>query len=365
MSRFFVGAIVLFPGCQFLCTSQPSGVLQPLLPGMQLWSHSEVVIGETTGRILALGDWGCGLDIPAGCATAEGQRDVAKAMGQHAGNTSVDFVLNLGDSFYPYGVEFFQDQKFNSTFTDMYSSEHLEVPWYGVLGNHDWRRNASALVTKRGRWQIPSLAYTLKGRANGIPFTFFMIDSNAVLRTNICHGRNSSSWGPLSPAESEICQQGLAASFAEQKRWLQDELRKAEGELKIVVSHHPVYSTGRWAFAGNNEDISLEEDLDPILHQEKVHAYISGHDHIFAHYARSDIDYFVMGASGGEFEDQPRYEATNATVIAERPMTFGFSQLDINRTHFCFSFLDAKIAAPNYQYCKRHSVLAADVSFSV
>merc|ERR1712050_509678 len=91
------------------------------------------------------------------------QRAVAQAMGVHASVAPVDFLINTGDSFYPFGLASHDDPQWNSTFESVYIDRSLQVPWYGVLGNHDWRRNVSALVTSRGRWRIPAMSYIVRG----------------------------------------------------------------------------------------------------------------------------------------------------------------------------------------------------------
>jgi acid phosphatase len=358
-------ALYVFLPARYLSKPNPSVHSQVVLTGMPHWSTAEVHLGDINGEILSIGDWGCGGEIPDGCPAegAKGQQRVAREMGMHAKSNPIDFVLNLGDSFYPTGVSSLEDEQWNSTFADVYTSEHLKVPWYGVLGNHDWVRNASALVTMQKRWRIPALGYTMKGRAKGVPFTFFMLDTNAVLRNDICARRNKSDWGPMPSEDVQICEEALAAAFHNQLEWLDQELYKAQGDLKIVVAHEPIYATGRWAFEANNLDTSLQESLDPLLHKHGVHTYISGHDHLFEHLSHKGIDYFISGAAGGESDCHGRHQPTIAKVNKVLPCTFGHSRITINQTDLCIMFNSDGMVKPNYKYCKSHGVhpqMAAD-----
>jgi hypothetical protein len=70
----------------------------------------------------------------------------------------------------------------------------------------------------------------------------------------------------------------------------------------IVVGHYPIYS------AGSHGDMSeLSTYLLPLLIKYKVHAYVSGHDHISEHLRRDGIEYFVAGA--GSMTDQLKYSS--------------------------------------------------------
>jgi len=87
---------------------------------------------------LVLGDWGgCGF----GCC-CEMQQEVADKMAQFVRqrkqerpHSTLLFVLALGDNFYWSGAT---AAHFNQTWLDVYAPELLEVPWFAVMGNHDY-----------------------------------------------------------------------------------------------------------------------------------------------------------------------------------------------------------------------------------
>lgn len=89
--------------------------------------------------LLAIGDWGVVQGEDAGV--------VPLAMAKFTGSDSA-VVLNLGDSFYPDGVT--NDVEFLSRETAYASmfGEHLAAQqWHSVLGNHDYRGNATLVST--------------------------------------------------------------------------------------------------------------------------------------------------------------------------------------------------------------------------
>lgn len=87
---------------------------------------------------LVIGDWGgCGF----GCC-CELQKQVADKMLEYVvqrktanPRSTLLFVLSLGDNFYWAGAT---EAHFNETWFQSYASELTEVPWFNVLGNHDF-----------------------------------------------------------------------------------------------------------------------------------------------------------------------------------------------------------------------------------
>ena len=85
---------------------------------------------EYTTRFLVVGDWG-----------REGQyhqKEVALQMALVGEIFRPNFVISTGDNFYPSGLKRVNDTAVSRTFTDIYDYPSLQVPWYAVLGNHDY-----------------------------------------------------------------------------------------------------------------------------------------------------------------------------------------------------------------------------------
>jgi hypothetical protein len=69
---------------------------------------------------------------------AAGQRAVAAAMGDVCARRGCDLILYLGDNFYPTGVTSTTDAQWTTKFEDVYVAPSLAVPFWPVLGNHDY-----------------------------------------------------------------------------------------------------------------------------------------------------------------------------------------------------------------------------------
>lgn len=292
-------------------------------------------------EFLILGDWGCGRTGCAQYGGAAGQYAVADAMAVSATDDPVDFVMNVGDGMYYYGVERLDDSKFNDTFTSVYDYPSLQVPWYGVLGNHEWKMNASVLVTNYLNWRIPALGYTMSGSVGGIPITFFFVDTNRAEFEEICSARSESKWGPLTEEETDACQQEILTVFPQVIDWLRTQLLIANGHIKIVVGHEPVYASGRWAFNRPSSEGVLAEAFQSLFDTYSVDAYIGGHDHVMEHLFFSKTNFFIVGNSGvggADWEDQPIFRATPAESKQVVSKAFGFARASVNATEFCIDF---------------------------
>jgi tartrate-resistant acid phosphatase type 5 len=56
----------------------------------------------------------------------------------------IEFIINLGDSFYPAGVESVTDPQWYSRFESIFDPDILNMPFYSILGNHDYQGNINA-----------------------------------------------------------------------------------------------------------------------------------------------------------------------------------------------------------------------------
>ena len=109
---------------------------------------------------------------------------VAKSFAASAEALKAQFVLNTGDNFYYYGVKSTSDPMWENTFEQIYTQDSLMVPWYGVLGNHDYGYNPTAQTQykspNKDRWYLPSLYYTKRIELgnSGQYVTLIMIDTS-------------------------------------------------------------------------------------------------------------------------------------------------------------------------------------------
>ena len=64
------------------------------------------------------------------------------------------------------GVQNETDPLWSSAYKNVYTSPHLQIPWYVILGNHDYIQNEQAQIdyykNKRdSRWTMPDHVYNV------------------------------------------------------------------------------------------------------------------------------------------------------------------------------------------------------------
>ncbi len=234
-------------------------------------------------QFITVGDFGTG---------GMGQRAVAFGMAEKARVDPVEIVLLLGDNFYENGVESVHDKQFQSKFEDMYGQSSLQVPFYAVLGNHDYRGNPEAQVEYTGlstRWKMPARYYTFSQPVDdSTGVQFFALNTN-----------------PIAAGEAQA---------TEQIAWLKSELEKSPARWKIVFGHHPLYSGG---YHGEDQETrTLRAALESII-ESKIDLYISGHDHDqqFIKPGNKHVYYLISGTGSQcrdvEWKDDTIYASTN------------------------------------------------------
>lgn len=178
-----------------------------------------------------------------------------------------EFVLTTGDNNYNDGAASSIDANIGQYYHDFiapyrgsYGEGARDNRFFPALGNHDWR--TSSLKPFTDYFVLPGNEryYTVSIG----PVDVFVVDSD-----------------PHEPDGVEV--------GSTQAQWLQRSLAAADGPWKLVVMHHPPYSSGRHG---------SEEDLRWPYREWGATAVIAGHDH---HYERVEVDgllYFVNGLGG-------------------------------------------------------------------
>ncbi len=206
-------------------------------------------------RFVAIGDCGKG---------NEGQIQVAEAIRQKCAQSGCDFVQMLGDNFYESGVTSVDDPQWQLKFEQPYAN--VTVPFWAVLGNHDyggnglgnepWRADVQvAYSQKSNKWRMPARYYGHQLAH----VDFFGLDTNSA----------------------------MFAQHDEQKQDMSGWISASTSPWKIAFGHHPYRSNGPHGNAGSYEGLPFVplvngegvKDLldDSVCGQADV--YISAHDH--------------------------------------------------------------------------------------
>ena len=201
-----------------------------------------------TLRWLALADSGSG---------DSNQRAVGAQMAAVHRQRPVDLVVLGGDNIYPSGDMALIEATFRRPYAELLAAG---VPFHAVLGNHDIR-------TANGNPQVAYPPFGMAGRFYNLrrgPVEFLMLDTN------------------------------VNADWQRQLAWLRTVLARSTAPWKVVVGHHPIYSSGLY---GN--DPVLQAKFAALMQKHGVQLYINGHEHNYERSVPIDgITYLVVGGGG-------------------------------------------------------------------
>ncbi len=231
------------------------------------------------------------------------QKLVADQMEAYSVQFDPKFIISTGDNFYDNGVASTQDPHWYLSFETIYAKGGLTCPWYPVLGNHDYHGNPQAQIdyTKISRrWVLPSRYHTFVQKvAEGVSARFVFIDTSPFIEK----------YYKEPDKYSDLTKQDTARQWA----WLDSVLSHSKERWKIVVGHHPVYSSS----PKHGDQPELQKRLKPMLEKYGVQFYFCGHDHDLQHNqpTGSKVAYILSGA-GSEIRPSARYEHTRFVVSA-------------------------------------------------
>lgn len=209
------------------------------------------------------------------------QKPIAELMGKMAEKVGVECVVAAGDIHHFEGVQSINDPLWMTNYEMVYSHPELMIPWYPILGNHEYRGNTQAVLDYSGvsaRWVMPDRYYTTVLEKDGITVRLVMLDTTPLIGKY----RNKSDKYP------DACGQDAD----KQLTWIDSVLASAREDWVLVVGHHPIHAD---TSKDESERTDLQTCLEPILREHKVDMYLCGHIHNFQHIRKSgsDIDYVV------------------------------------------------------------------------
>jgi len=224
-------------------------------------------------HFLAIGDWGRNGEFL--------QLEVAKQMGQWAASHPNNFVISVGDNFYPKGVVSEHDPLLNFSFENIYTAHSLQCDWYPILGNHDYGSDPDAQIRYSKisrRWNMPAKYYSKEvslGTGND-KVLFVFIDTQPIIYQ-------------MREQEPE-----------KQIEWLKQTLKQASADVKwkVVVGHHPHYTVG--PRIKNYDTLAIRKALAPVFEECKVDIYLAGHDHSLQHLKPEGQTHLFISGAGSE-----------------------------------------------------------------
>jgi len=255
---------------------------------------------ENALNFFVISDWGW--------SGEKDQQVVANGMAAQADDINPQFIVSCGDNFQIAGVTSTTDPLWKSNFENVYTQKSLQVDWFPVLGNHDYKGNTQAQIDYSNispRWKLEDHYYTFVRKINdSISARFIFMDTPPLVEQYHTKG-----------GYPDVA----AQDTAKQIQWLKDVLANSKEQWKVVFGHHPVYSASKT----HGDTPEMIQRVKPLL--EKYHAqfYFCGHDHDFQHLREKgkDVDYVVTGTGG-----EPRPCSMDAQSIYSHTAA-GFSEV--------------------------------------
>jgi tartrate-resistant acid phosphatase type 5 len=223
----------------------------------------------TSVRFLVVGDWG----RDGFCC----QRDVAHEMARAAATIRPNFVANSGDSFYEYGLESEFEEQVKTSWEHIYLKHDSlkQLEWFSVLGNHEYRGSVPAVlrVNKVNPKFVMSdrfYDHVFRSEDGSFSLHFFFIDTNPMIKAYHQSGYDDRADTMLNHKD------GISTQWSrvdEQINWLSDGLNKSTAQVKVVMGHHPVFTSGSHY---HEDELFLRNTLSPIFERNNVLVYFSG-----------------------------------------------------------------------------------------
>lgn len=225
MPRRLAGFVAALSIALVSCSPNPTKPLSP----RPLASPSETQVVPTPSemrlRFAAVGDIGDG---------SANEAAVAAAIARSHSSRRFDLLLLVGDLIYPEGDPAQYEEKFAKPYAPV---TDLGIEIRAVLGNHDVLTDPDGMISA---FKMPSRYYSIEEG----PAHFFALDS--------------------SPGVVD----------ASQATWLDAELSRSEARWKVVLLHHPIYSSGL-----HGSTVPIRDALESMLVRHGVQLVLSGHDH--------------------------------------------------------------------------------------
>jgi len=224
---------------------------------------------------------------------ASGLYPTAEAMVSYCESRSCEFSVMLGDNIYPDGATKGVDgksdeERFDILFSKPFSPLGEGKPdfrIYTTLGNHDWntsRAGAMAQVEFMENtlpFYMDGISYSVKPPAGNGEVEIFVIDTEVLLSsTTVYEDELNDDGSPVVGTEVKEPEPWTVPQNDAEKNmvaWLDNAMKQSDARWKLVVAHHPIWSTGGTKFT---QATALREMLMPTLCRY-ADVYFAGHEH--------------------------------------------------------------------------------------
>jgi hypothetical protein len=258
---------------------------------------------------------------------------ISKAMTNYCRDSATcDFGVLLGDNIYPsgatLGADGFDDaQRFKDVLQDPFGNVGDVANGYltyVTMGNHDWETSRDGgfaqieYLEHAPGFYIDGPIYSVKPPSANGEVELFIIDTNMILansevREDILNDDGSE--GSLGAIEEpDYAVTPLTTEEMQQPQWLEDALKNSSAKWKLVVAHHPLWSSSGSKF---EQARVLREQLMPAL-CKYADAYLVGHEHTL------EIHTDSCESTLGEATEKPLVQILSGAGAKQRPLHSSF-----------------------------------------
>lgn len=225
---------------------------------------------------------------------ASGQAAVAQAMRRYCeGPPDCEFAVMLGDNIYPDGATAGADgrddtERFRRIFYEPYAplaafSESFRI--YVALGNHDWRTSRAGVMAQvryhetTRPFYMDGIRYRVAPTGDSREVEVFVLDTHVILSGvtvledeladdgSELHTEEVDPPSPWSLPQTEI--------ERDMVNWLENSLAGSTARWKVVIGHHPLWSSAGSKF---QQARALRALILPALCRH-ADLYLAGHEH--------------------------------------------------------------------------------------
>lgn len=262
-----------------------------------------------------------------------GLHGVSEAMTDYCQNLATcDFGVLLGDNIYPsgatLGADGFDDaQRFKDILQDPFGNVGDVASGfltYVTMGNHDWETSREGGVAQiEYLEQAPGFymdgpVYSVKPPSANGDVELFIIDTSMILANSDVREdtlNDDGSEGSLGQIEPPDYQVGtLTEAEKQQPQWLENALKNSDAKWKLVVAHHPLWSSSGSKF---EQARVLRQKLMPAL-CKYADAYLVGHEHTL------EIHTDTCETTLGEATEKPMIQILSGAGAKQRPLHSSF-----------------------------------------
>jgi tartrate-resistant acid phosphatase type 5 len=266
---------------------------------------------------------------------ASGQDAVATAMRRYCeGAPACDFAVMLGDNIYPDGATLGTDghddaERFRRVLHEPYSvlaasGDNFRI--YAALGNHDWRTSRAGAMAQvkylsgTPPFYMDGIRYRVAPTGDPREVEIFVLDTHVMLSDHSIlddaltdDGRELDSGKIDTPQPWAIPQDAVEWGQAE---WLEQALADSPARWKIVMGHHPLWSSAGSKF---HQARMMRRLILPALCRH-ADIYLAGHEHTLELYTDGCKD--VPEAEGRP----PLPQVVSGAAGKQRPLNTNFAK---------------------------------------